>query len=235
LLIWCLVSAVTFCFISFSNAVIDLAISPLSNTSKRSSTPLNSPSIQKYLDSLNKNNQVVCLVFDQFEELYSKPELFSIFKAAKDLMLDVAGCKRNFVLGFAWKTDSTTQQDHPAYHMWHELADHRREYRLDVFDKGEIAKSITAFEKEIKQKVTAETRHQISNSSQGFLLFHSNLRELSGQPILDMSFLEMTRAPNLSEISVPHPNQQAMTLILHLLTFLQVYQFYGVSKNIYSK
>ena len=132
------------------------------------STPLNSPSIQKYLDSLNKNNQVVCLVFDQFEELYSKPELFSIFKAAKDLMLNVAGCKRNFVLGFAWKTDSTTQQDHPAYHMWHELADHRREYRLDVFDKGEIAKSITAFEKEIKQKVTAETRHQISNSSQGF-------------------------------------------------------------------
>ncbi len=132
------------------------------------STPLNSPSIQKYLDTLDESGQVICLVFDQFEELYSKPELFGIFKAAKDLMLDVAGCKRNFVLGFAWKTDSTTQQDHPAYHMWHELADHRREYRLGVFDDGEIAKAITAFEKEIKQKVTAETRHQISNSSQGF-------------------------------------------------------------------
>jgi len=132
------------------------------------SSPLSSPSIQKYLDSLEKSGQVVCLVFDQFEELYSKPELFGIFKAAKDLMLDVAGCKRNIVLGFAWKTDSTTQQDHPAYHMWHELADHRREYRLDVFDNGEISKSITTFEKEIKHKLTAETRHQISNSSQGF-------------------------------------------------------------------
>lgn len=132
------------------------------------STPLNSPSIQSYLDSLDDSGQIICLVFDQFEELYSKPELFSVFKAAKDLMLDVAGCKRNFVLGFAWKTDSTTQQDHPAYHMWHELADHRREYRLDVFDSGEISKSITTFEKEIKQKITAETRHQISNSSQGF-------------------------------------------------------------------
>lgn len=132
------------------------------------STPLSSPSILKYLDSLDRKEQVVCLIFDQFEELYSKPDLFSVFKAAKDLMLDIAGCKRNFVLGFAWKTDSTTQQDHPAYHMWHELADHRKEYRLDVFDNGEISKSITTFEKEIQQKVSAETRHQISNSSQGF-------------------------------------------------------------------
>lgn len=131
-------------------------------------TPLNSPNIKKYLDSLDAKKQVVCLVFDQFEELYSKPELFGIFKSAKDLMLDVAACKGNFVLGFAWKTDSTTQQDHPAYHMWHELADHRREYKLDVFDSGEISNSITTFEKEIGRKLSAEARHQITHSSQGF-------------------------------------------------------------------
>jgi hypothetical protein len=131
-------------------------------------TPLNSPEVQSYLDSLERRDQVVCLVFDQFEELYSKPELFGIFKAAKDLMLDVAACRKNIVLGFAWKTDSTTQQDHPAYHMWHELSDHRREYRLDVFDNGEVAKSITTFEKEVGQKVGVETRHQIAHSSQGF-------------------------------------------------------------------
>lgn len=89
-------------------------------------TPLNSTAIQKYLETLEQKNQVICLIFDQFEELYSKPELFGIFKSAKDLMLDVAACKKNIVLGFAWKTDSTTQQDHPAYHMWHELSDHRR-------------------------------------------------------------------------------------------------------------
>lgn len=131
-------------------------------------TPLSSPDIKDYLDSLDKSNQVVCLVFDQFEELYSKPELFGIFRTAKDLMLDVAACKKNIVLGFAWKTDSTTQQDHPAYHMWHDLSDHRKEYRLEVFDNGEIAKSITTFEKEVGHKIRAETRHQIVNSSQGF-------------------------------------------------------------------
>lgn len=132
------------------------------------SSPLNSISIQEYLASLKRKEQVVCLVFDQFEELYSKPELFGIFKAAKDLMLDVAASQSNLVLGFAWKTDSTTQQDHPAYHMWHELADHRIEYRLDVFESGEISKSITKFEKSIGQKIPAEIKHQISEVSQGF-------------------------------------------------------------------
>ncbi|MFM9271094.1 restriction endonuclease [Halomonas elongata] len=132
------------------------------------SSPLNSSSIQAYLDSVERKKQIVCLVFDQFEELYSKPELFGIFNAAKDLMLDVASSQSNLVLGFAWKTDSTTQQDHPAYHLWHELADHRREFRLDVFDRGETSKSITKFEKEIKQKISAEIRHQISEVSQGF-------------------------------------------------------------------
>jgi len=132
------------------------------------SSPLNSSSIQSYLDSLEKKDQVICLIFDQFEELYSKPELFGVFNAARDLMIDVTSSQKNLVLGFAWKTDSTTQQDHPAYHLWHELADHRREFRLDVFESGEISSSITKFEKEINQKVSAEIRHQISEVSQGY-------------------------------------------------------------------
>ncbi|WP_136679558.1 restriction endonuclease [Neptunomonas sp. XY-337] len=131
-------------------------------------SPLASDSIQSYLDSVAKEQKVVCLVCDQFEELYSKPELFNVFTAAQDLMIDVAAFKGNLVLGFAWKTDSTTHQDHPAYHMWHNLADLRREYRLDLFDSGEISKSITTFEKEFDHKVVPEIRHQISYSCQGF-------------------------------------------------------------------
>jgi hypothetical protein len=132
------------------------------------SAPLNSESISAYLESVRQKEQVICLIFDQFEELYSKPELFGIFKAAKDLMLDIASSKSNIVLGFAWKTDSTTQQDHPAYHLWHELSDHRKEFRLDVFENGEISNSLTKFEKEIGQKISADIRHQISQVSQGF-------------------------------------------------------------------
>ncbi|EOM9476090.1 restriction endonuclease, partial [Proteus mirabilis] len=130
--------------------------------------PLNSPQIIDYLNSLEQNQQTICLVFDQFEELYSKVDLFDIFKTAKNLMLDVAGIQKNFVLGFAWKTDSTTQQDHPAYYMWHELSDYRIEYKLDVFTNGEIAKSLTKFEKSRNKKLPIEIRHQLTESSQGF-------------------------------------------------------------------
>ncbi|WP_286300762.1 restriction endonuclease [Vibrio apostichopi] len=130
--------------------------------------PLSSDSIQTYLESVEKQDKVICLVFDQFEELYSKPELFSVFESAKSLMLEVAALKGNLALGFAWKTDSTTQQDHPAYHMWHELKDLRREYRLEIFDSGEVSKSITTFEKEFDQKITPDIRHQITYACQGF-------------------------------------------------------------------
>lgn len=132
------------------------------------STPLSSPSISAYLESVKDKGQFICLIFDQFEELYSKPDLFSIFTAAKDLMIDVTSFKGAIGLGFAWKTDSTTQQDHPAYHMWHELSDHRRVFKLNGFNKGEIAKAITAFEKQANFKLPAEIRHQIAHSSQGF-------------------------------------------------------------------
>lgn len=145
----------------FGNNNIELTLTNLN-------TPLSSPSIIEYLESLENKGQVICLIFDQFEELYSKPELFGVFTAAKDLMIEVASLKSNFALGFAWKTDSTTQQDHPAYHMWHELADYRRSFKLDVFDAGETKKSITIFEKEIQQKIPNQIRHQIAYSSQGF-------------------------------------------------------------------
>ncbi|EIV6852338.1 restriction endonuclease [Klebsiella aerogenes] len=127
-----------------------------------------SESIAEYLESVKAENKIICLICDQFEELYSKPELFSVFTAANNLMLDVAAFKGNFTLGFAWKTDSTTQQDHPAYHMWHNLSDMRREFRLGLFDSGEISKSITTFEKEFNHKISPAIRNQISYGCQGF-------------------------------------------------------------------
>ncbi|GKW04118.1 hypothetical protein PEC301877_29310 [Pectobacterium carotovorum subsp. carotovorum] len=127
-----------------------------------------SETISEYLESIKKEDKVICIIFDQFEELYSKPELFSVFNSANNLMLEVAGYKGNLTLGFAWKTDSTTQQDHPAYHMWHNLSDLRKEFKLSLFDSGEISKSITTFEKEFNHKLTPAIRSQITYSCQGF-------------------------------------------------------------------
>lgn len=140
------------------------------NSLKVSSTsePIETDSIQSFLTSLELKKQVVCLVFDQFEELYSKPDLFEVFETAQRLLLSATSVQSNLVLGFAWKTDSTLQQEHPAYFMWHRLADHRHEVRLGRFMHSEASGAITIFEKELGQTLRSELRRQLIENSQGY-------------------------------------------------------------------
>ncbi|KPL87561.1 restriction endonuclease [Herpetosiphon geysericola] len=131
-------------------------------------SPLESDSIQLFLSELEKKEEVVCLVFDQFEELYSKPDLFDVFDVAKRLFLDTAALKSNFVLGFAWKNDSTVQQDNSAYFFWQSLADHRREIYLAPFNHTDVSAAITIFEKELGEKIHPDLRRQLIENSQGY-------------------------------------------------------------------
>ena len=80
----------------------------------------------------------------------SKSELFDIFDEARKLMFSIVSANSNLVLGFAWKTDSTVPQDHPAYYMWHQLSDHRYEVELSPFTHADANKSVKLFEKELK-------------------------------------------------------------------------------------
>lgn len=130
--------------------------------------PLASSSIAAFLQSLEDNDQAVCIVFDQFEELYSKPELFPVFEESQRLFLSAVTASSSLALGFAWKTDSTVQQGHPAYFMWHKLSDHRFEVALSPFTHSEASTALTLFEKEIGTSVRPELRRQIIESSQGF-------------------------------------------------------------------
>ena len=133
-----------------------------------SADPLESPSIQAFLTQLEHKGQVICLVFDQFEELYSKPEVFAVFEASQNLFLSAVAAQSNLVLGFAWKTDSTVQQDHPAYYMWHRLADHRMEVELGQFTSSEASNAISIFQKELGEKLIPNLRRQLTENSQGY-------------------------------------------------------------------
>jgi len=130
--------------------------------------PLASQSIQRVLEVLQQQRRIVCLVFDQFEELYSKPEMFSIYEAAQQLFLSAASAQSNLVLGFAWRADSTVQQDHPAYHMWHGLKDHRFEVAIGPFSHSEASEAITIFQGELGEKLLPGIRRQIAENSQGY-------------------------------------------------------------------
>ena len=132
------------------------------------SEPLASESVRTVLRIAHEQRKVICLVFDQFEELYSKPEMFPIFEEAQRLFLAAASAESNLVLGFAWRTDSTVQQDHPAYFMWHRLGDHRFEVPIGRFAHSEASKAITVFERELGQKLLPGIRRQIIENSQGY-------------------------------------------------------------------
>jgi hypothetical protein len=130
--------------------------------------PFESPSLREVIDELRVKRQLLCLVFDQFEELYSKPELLSVFDRVKDLFLDVTSMRENFCLGFAWKSDSTVYQDHPAYHFWHSLSDQRYSVELLPFTKGDSERVLSIFEHQVGQKLPKDVRHKLITQSQGY-------------------------------------------------------------------
>lgn len=72
------------------------------------------------------------------------------------------------MLGFAWRADSTVQQNHPAYYMWHRLADHRFDIQLGPFDSGDASHAVTLFQKELGQKLRPELRRQLIEHSRGY-------------------------------------------------------------------
>jgi len=157
-LLQCLVSAQRS---GFGESAISLNITDATD-------PLKSISIREFLTSLEINGQIIVLVLDQFEELYTKPELFHVFDRAKSLLLAATSFAGNFCLGFAWKSDSTTHHEHPAYFFWHELADYRLTQKLSPFSDSESASVINIFEKQVKQKLNNDLRHNLMVSSQGY-------------------------------------------------------------------
>lgn len=145
----------------FGNSDIKLEITNYSH-------PIDSPSIIQYLESLGNSKQLVVLVFDQFEELFSKQELFDIFNHAKTLLTDTAGLKTNFCIGFAWKTDATTHSDHPAYFLWQSLSDYRVNFKLSPFSEAESKSLINRFESQIEQQLHSDLKHNLIVGSQGY-------------------------------------------------------------------
>ena len=130
--------------------------------------PLQSKSIKHFLDECSRKHELLILILDQFEELYSKSELFPVFEEAKRLMFSTISATTSIILGFAWKIDSTVPQDHPAYHMWHQLSDHRYEVLLKPFSHADAENTLKIFEKELQQKLLPELRKYLLENSQGY-------------------------------------------------------------------
>lgn len=125
-------------------------------------------SVNRTLDYLNKQGKVIVLVFDQFEELFSKKELYPIFEKVKQLSNIVDQLNSNIIVGFSWKTDLTIPADHPAYYMWSNLSDRRREFDLPQFKAAEIKGAIRVFGSHLGEDINPVLRNYLSKQCQGY-------------------------------------------------------------------
>ena len=130
--------------------------------------PFATESMRTIVECLKKQGKVVCLLFDQFEELLYKDELSSVFDEIKTLCNAVDEAQENVLVGFSWKTDGAIPPEHKAYHLWHSLADRRLEFELPPFTVNEVSTALNRFSKELGQPLVPQLRRLLQDHCQGY-------------------------------------------------------------------
>lgn len=129
---------------------------------------LRDDSIQQTLAYLKDQGKTIIIIFDQFEELLSKKELYPLFDSVKNLCNEVDALKGQLVLGFAWKTDLTIPVEHPAYYLWANFSDRRKEFELFQFKTSEIKSAISLFGKQLQEPVNPILANYLIKQCQGY-------------------------------------------------------------------
>ena len=110
------------------------------------------------------------MIFDQFEEIFYKEELFGLFENMRKISNTVDSIKENLIIGYAWKTDFSIASDHPAYYLWSNLKDRRKEFDLLQFSDSEIKGAIKIFGKELGEKINPILARYLLRQCQGYPL-----------------------------------------------------------------
>ncbi|WP_263374002.1 nSTAND1 domain-containing NTPase [Granulicella aggregans] len=126
---------------------------------------LASPEARALLDWLSENRKVLVLVFDQFEDMFRKADLFQAFHK---FMLDVNAESGNLIVGFSWKSEINVPIDNPAYSLWQQARDLAEPFGVDAMLDSEINLVLRQLEDESGHAVPFDLRRKLSESSQGF-------------------------------------------------------------------
>jgi Holliday junction resolvase-like predicted endonuclease len=129
--------------------------------------PLESKDIKSALQEIKNKNTIIILIFDQFEEMFGKEELFDAFHHIRNLCFAIDAEQAPIIVAFAWKTDISHPQGHPAYHLWHELKDRRKIFLIREFGTGDIKRVIHRAEEAFGSKLTKAIKSRLIEQCQG--------------------------------------------------------------------
>lgn len=126
---------------------------------------LASNSVKDIIKILEKQQKVMILVFDQFEDVFRKGDLF---KAFYKFLLDTRNYNSNLIIGFSWKSEINIPISHEAYYLWQQSNDYSFRLSMPEFDFAESKEIIKQLEKAISQKLDNDFIRKIADNSQGF-------------------------------------------------------------------
>ncbi len=126
---------------------------------------LASEEMQSLLTWLKENKRILVIVFDQFEDIFRKEDLFRAFHK---LMLDINNQQGFLVIGFSWKSEINIPIDNPAYGLWQQARSMAETYRLEEFLGFEVDQVLRQLEQQSGQVLPIDLKRKIKESSQGF-------------------------------------------------------------------
>ncbi|WP_305095804.1 restriction endonuclease [Croceibacterium aestuarii] len=120
------------------------------------------------IEQLRSENKVIVIFFDQFEEILYREALSPAFDQFGVLISAIESSLPNIVVGFSWKTDGSIVTDHPAYYLWHQLADRRFETDIPPFTESEVNSAIRRFSEELGEPVSNQLARLLRDHCQGY-------------------------------------------------------------------
>ncbi|MDW3194298.1 MAG: AAA family ATPase [Cytophagales bacterium] len=125
---------------------------------------LSSESVKSLLRYLKENEKILILIFDQFEDIFRKDDLFETFYK---FLVDISDSKENIIVGFSWKTEILIPSENKAYHLWQQAKEQALEFAITEFGSKETNGIISQLEKSIG-KLSNDIKRRIVESSQNY-------------------------------------------------------------------
>lgn len=154
---------------------------------------LDSEFLREYLSYLESSDKLLIIIFDQFEDVFRKTDIFKYFYK---FLSDVSEAQSNIVVGFSWKSEFYIQPDIPSYGWFQQAKEQSLEFIVPEFGVKETNGILKQLEKSVNEyssfPLNSDIKNRLIENSQGFpwlikkLCIHIFEQIKNGQSIDDL-------------------------------------------------